>query len=319
MLRSILIYLSKAEWMRSFVMKLGIARKVASRFVAGETLDDAVKAIRILNDKGMMATMDQLGENTLTVEDARNTGTDILEILDTIEKTGITSGISVKLTQMGLLLDENLCIEIMETILARAHKYGNFVRIDMEDSGCVDKTMQVYNALHSKGFANVGMVMQSYLFRAEEDTRQLVSLGCPIRMVKGAYKEPPEIAYPKKKDVDTNFDHLMDILIDAEMNKKGKHKDNDRRWPPIPAAGTHDEKRISHTIAYAKHVGLPKMQLEFQMLHGIRRDLQEKLVAEGYPVRIYVPFGTQWYPYFMRRLAERPANLWFFVSALFRT
>lgn len=295
-----------------------IAWRVASRFVAGESLDEAIKVVRELNKKGMFATLDQLGENTETEADARRTGEDIKVILDGIQQAGVISGLSIKLTQVGLALDESLCVEIVEQILERAKESGNFVRIDMEDSDCVDATMRVYAALRAKGYDNVGMVLQSYLYRAEEDTNVLLEDGCPIRMVKGAYKEPADIAFPKKIDVDKNFDLLMDLLIDAELQRPDRLKGKDGRWPPIPAAGTHDEKRIEYAKQYAKKVGLPKERLEIQMLHGIRRDLQEKLVAEGYPVRIYIPFGTEWYPYFMRRLAERPANLWFFISTLFR-
>ena len=318
MLRSFLIYLSKAEWMKRIVTHWGIARRVVTRFVAGENLDDAIAVIGELNQKGLYVTLYQLGEDTVTEADARNTGKEILDVLDAIHNAGVISSVSLKLTQVGLALDEMLCIEIVTNILERAKTYDNFVRIDMEDSSCVDATIRVFYALRDKGFDNVGMVMQSYLYRAEEDTKKLLADFCPIRMVKGAYKEPPEVAYPQKADVDENFDRLMALMIDSEIQKLDRVAGKDGRWPPIPAAGTHDEDRIAFAKQYAAKVGLPKGHVEIQMLYGIRRDLQEKLVGEGYPVRIYVPFGTQWYPYLMRRLAERPANLWFFISTIFK-
>lgn len=304
--------------MQNIMTHWGIARKVALRFVAGETLEAAIEAVRVLNEKGMVATLDQLGEHTHTPDEARKTGQDILKILDAIHESGVRSGLSVKLTQIGLALDEDLCAEILAEVLGHALELNNFVRIDMEDSGCVDATMRIYQRMRDQGFENVGMVLQSYLYRAEDDTRTLLESGTRIRMVKGAYKEPPEIAFPKKEDVDKNFDVLMELMIDASLHEDAPPLSEDGRWPPIPAAATHDEARVNFSKAYAEKVGLPKEKLEFQMLHGIRRDLQEQLVAEGYPVRIYVPYGTQWYPYFMRRLAERPANLWFFAQTLFR-
>lgn len=318
MLRTILIYLSNAKWMKNIVMDWRIARSIASRFIAGETLEEAINTIKLLNEKGMYATLDQLGENTTTQEEARKTGNDIKTILMKINQNAVISGISVKLTQIGLLIDEALCIDIMVDILELAKTTGNFVRIDMEDSNCVDATIRVYEAMKKKGYNNVGMVMQSYLYRAEEDTKKLLNDQCPIRLVKGAYKESTEVAYAKKNDVDTNFDRIMGLLIEAETRRSDSGNHMNGRWPPIPAAATHDENRISYAKGYANRAGLPKSRLEFQMLHGIRRDLQEKLVSEGYPVRIYVPFGTQWYPYFMRRLAERPANLLFFITKFFQ-
>jgi proline dehydrogenase len=193
------------------------------------------------------------------------------------------------------------------------------VRIDIEDSPYSDTTIELYNSMLSSGFTvqTVGMAVQSYMFRAEDDVKSLLEKGTSFRLVKGAYKEPSSVAYPKKSDVDANFDILASILIDASLARKTEIS-ADGRIPPIPAIATHDEKRIAFAKSYAEKVGLPKSGLEFQMLYGIRRDLQEQLSKEGYPVRIYVPFGTHWYPYFMRRLAERPANIWFFVSNFFK-
>ena len=318
MLRSLLIYFSKADRMRRLMMGWKIARRVALRFVAGELLEDAIEVIKVLNSKSMNATLDQLGEDTFTPDEARKTAADILKILDTIEETGVRSSVSLKLTQIGLKLDEALCGEILARILSHAQKSNNFVRIDMEDSSCVDSTMRLYWKMRKEhGFDNVGMVIQSYLYRSDEDTQSLLSEDTCIRMVKGAYKEPPEIAYPKKKDVDKAFDRLVKMMLEKAQSEDSPAISPNGKWPPITAVATHDQKRIEYAIDLAKQLGIPKGKLEFQMLYGIRRDIQENLVAQGYPVRIYVPFGTQWYPFFMRRLAERPANLWFFVSSLF--
>jgi proline dehydrogenase len=203
--------------------------------------------------------------------------------------------------------------------LERAKKYNIFVRIDMEDSECVDATMDLYWKMRREyGFENVGMVIQSYLYRSEQDTADLLAEGTRIRMVKGAYREPPEIAFPKKRDVDHAFDVLTYMMLDAAKEESSPAVSEDGRWPPVTAVASHDEVRVRNSIAYAQEHGIPKEKLEFQMLYGIRRELQRQLTEDGYPVRIYVPFGTEWYPYFMRRLAERPANLWFFISSLLR-
>ncbi len=319
MLRSLLIYLSKVDWMRRLMMSWKIARKVALRFVAGETLTEAIEAVRQINQAGMYATLDQLGENTTTAEQARNTGDEIMKILDAIDQSGIKSGLSVKLTQIGLALDKQVCEETLVKILTRAQKYHLFVRIDMEDSQCVDATLEMYWKMRREyEFDHVGMVLQSYLYRSDQDTADLLAGDTKIRLVKGAYKEPAEIAYPKKKDVDQSFDRLVDLMLDHACQEHSPAVSDDGRWPPVTAVATHDKARIDHAIAYANQHGIPKGKLEFQMLYGIRRDLQQELAAQGYPVRIYVAFGSEWYPFFMRRLAERPANLWFFISSFLR-
>jgi proline dehydrogenase len=216
-------------------------------------------------------------------------------------------------------MDDEVCRANLTRILERAQKYANFVRIDIEDTPYTDRTITFYLEMLEKGFTvgTVGMAAQSYLFRAEADVRKLVEIGTTFRLVKGAYKEPPELAFPKKADVDASYDTLTSILIDASLAHKTELS-KDGRIPPIPAIASHDEKRIAFAKSYADKVSLPKTGIEFQMLYGIRRDLQEQLAREGYPVRIYVPFGTHWYPYFMRRLAERPANIWFFISNFFK-
>ena len=320
MLRSFLIYLSKAGWAQRMVTGWQLAWRTASRFVAGESIQDAIRAIKVLNDRGIVATLDQLGEHTTTAEEATQATEGILNILDEIDKTGVNSNVSIKLTQIGMGLDDSLCRENLTRILNRAKEYKNFVRIDMEDSPYTDTTIELLNGVLDDGFniKTVGLVVQSYLYRTEEDTRKLLERGVRFRLVKGAYKEPADKAFPKKADVDANFDLLTKILIDAALAEKCPKLSDDGRIPPLPGIGTHDEKRIEFAKQYAEKVGLPKEALEFQMLYGIRRDLQEQLSAEGYPVRVYVPFGTHWYPYFMRRLAERPANIWFFISNYFR-
>ena len=318
MLRSFLIYLSKAVWAQNLVTSWGFAWRAASRFIAGTKLDDAMRVVRELNARGINATLDHLGVHTSTPEEAQQATDDIFATLDALgTDPGIRSNVSIKLTQIGLGLDESLCAENLERILARARRNNNFIRIDIEDTPYTDKTINLYYAMSEKGYENVGMAVQSYLYRAEPDTRRMVQDGTRIRLVKGAYNEPPDKAFPRKADVDANFDLLTKILVDAALAANSTLSE-DGRVPPIPAIATHDDRRIAFAKNYAEKAGLPKSGLEFQMLNGIRRDLQEMLVKEGYPVRVYVPFGTHWCPYFMRRLAERPANIWFFISNFFR-
>lgn len=318
MLRSLLIYLSRASWAQRTVTRWKFARRTASRFIAGEAVEDALRVIRELEAKSIHATLDHLGEHTTMLEEAHRATEDILAILDELAGDDVRSNVSIKLTQIGLGLDAGLCAQNLERILQRAEKQRNFVRIDMEDTPYTDQTIDLYYRMRGKGYKNVGMVIQSYLYRSEADMRRLLQDGARIRLVKGAYKEPPDKAFPKKADVDANYDLLTKLLIDAAREAGSPRLSKDGRFPPIPAIATHDEKRIAFARQYAERVGLPKHALEFQMLFGIRRDLQEQLAQEGYPLRVYVPFGTHWYPYLMRRLAERPANLWFFVSNFFR-
>jgi len=319
MLRSFFIYLSKAAWAKNIVMNWGLAWRMASRFIAGTKIEDAIRVIKELNGKGINATLDQLGEHTSTPEEANRAADGIISVLDAIQAAGVRSNVSIKLTQIGMGMDDEVCRNNLARILESARAHGNFIRIDIEDSPWVDKTISYYDEMLEKGFTprTVGMAVQSYLFRAEEDVRKLVARGTTFRLIKGAYKEPPEIAFPKKKDVDANYDTLSTILIDASFQQNTVLSE-DGRIPPIPAIATHDEARVAFARSYAEKIGLPRTGLEFQMLYGIRRDIQENLAREGYPVRVYVPFGTHWYPYFMRRLAERPANIWFFVSNFFK-
>ncbi len=319
MLRSLLIYLSHAEWARRIVTRWKFARKAASRFIAGEELEDAIRVVKALNSKNINATLDHLGEHTSNSEISRQATQDIIKILERIDQEGIRSNVSIKLTQIGLALDEDLCTDNLNKILTTAVALNTFVRIDMEDSQWVEKTLQLFqSALERCSCENVGVVIQSYLYRSEDDVSNLLQAGSRIRLCKGAYKEPENIAYPQKSDVDENFDHLVNQLLSGSIANGNPTLSGDGKIPPIPAVATHDEKRILFAKQQLANLNYPKQAVEFQMLYGIRRDLQESLAAEGYPVRVYVAYGSEWYPFFMRRLAERPANLWFLLSNLFR-
>lgn len=307
MMRSFFLYLARTKWARKFLMAMPGSRRVARRFVAGETIDDAVKATRTLNQKGIMVTLDHLGENVYSEADAQRAMQHYLDLLDTIDKTAIRSHVSLKLTQLGLDVGEALCEANMRKILERARKYGNFVRIDMEGSAYTEKTLRIYRALR-RDFQNVGVVIQAYLHRSEADMHALAEEGANIRLCKGAYKEPPEIAFPLKSDVDQNYIKLMQIFLSEPARAKGAYI----------ALATHDEKMIQATKAFAASQNVSKDCFEFQMLYGVRPTAQQQLVTEGYKMRVYVPFGTEWYPYFMRRLAERPANVWFLARNFFK-
>jgi proline dehydrogenase len=318
MLRTVFIYLSKATWAQRLVTGWKFAWNAASRFVAGSTAGEAIAVVKDLNSRGINVTLDHLGESTTTREEALGATDSILELIEKIHEADVRANVSVKLTQIGLALDEELCSANLERILERAKQYGNFVRIDMEDTPYTDKTIMLYRKLCGKGFFNTGLVIQSYLYRSEEDVRSLLGDGTRIRLVKGAYKEPAHLAYPKKSHVDANFDLLARLLVEKAISFGSPTVTADGRFPPIPAIATHDARRIAYVKQCLESGGLSKQMVEFQMLYGIRRDLQEQCQREGYPVRVYVPYGTHWYPYFMRRLAERPANIWFFVSNFFR-
>jgi proline dehydrogenase len=318
MLRTILISISKASWAQRTITRWPLAWRAASRFVAGDQPADAIRAIQELNARGINATLDHLGEHTTTKEEAAQAASDIEHILDEIDRAGVRSGVSIKLTQIGLALDEPACREHLARILAHARDCHNFVRIDMEESAYTDRTLSLYRQMRQRGFDNTGVVIQSYLYRSGFDVSSLLEQRARVRLTKGAYSEPTDVAYPRKADVDSNYDRLAELLLGAALNDGAPPVSDDGRTPPIPAIATHDVRRIEFAQAHARRIGLPNRALEFQMLYGIRRDLQEQLAAAGYPVRVYVPYGTHWYPYFMRRLAERPANLWFFLINYFR-
>jgi proline dehydrogenase len=302
LLRKTLLSLSENRHLYHFITNYRIPRHMARRFIAGETLEEALEAVQKLNAKKMMATLDHLGENVATFEEAKHAAEIYFLILDKIQEANIQSNVSLKLTDLGLDLDEKICRENLEKITQKAASYNNFIRIDMESSLYTERSLQIFKSLFER-YKNLGVVIQAYLYRSEKDIEELIPLKARVRLCKGAYKEPPEIAFPRKKDVDANYIKLMKKLL---------------LYGNYPAIATHDPRIIEETKHFAKENKIPPANFEFQMLYGIRRDLQEQLVKEGYNVRIYVPFGKKWYPYFMRRLAERPANLMFFFSSFIR-
>ena len=318
MLRAFFISLSKATWAQRWITRWGFAWRAASRFIAGENGDEAILAIKQLNESGILATLDHLGENTSSVAEARKSTDEILQVLDQIHISGVRSNVSIKLSQIGLLLDDELCQQNLARILQKAQLTNNFVRIDMEDSSLTEKTLDALRWARARGFFNVGIVIQSYLYRSAADVRMLIEEGIRVRLVKGAYQESASVAYPAKEDVDKAFDQLAELLLAGSLSNRVDSSPTDGRFPPLAAIASHDVKRIQFAREVQQKLGLPKEALEFQMLYGIRRDLQQELAAAGYPVRVYVPYGTHWYPYFMRRLAERPANVWFFISNFFK-
>jgi len=304
MLRKPLLYLSNQPRVFRFVRNTALAKKFASRFVAGETLPEALAAVKGLNRQGITASLDLLGESVTNDREARDARDAYLELLDQIHEQRLDANVSVKLTAMGLDISEELCISIMQDVLGRARELKTFVRLDMESSGYVDRTLKIfYDRLYPSYKENVGIVLQSYLFRTRNDVERALSAQCRVRLCKGAYKEPPSVAYPDKKDVDRNYVACMQLLLE-----KGNY----------PGIATHDPAIIDATRAFAKERGIAPDRFEFQMLYGVRRDFQERLVKEGYRMRVYVPFGTQWYPYLMRRLAERPANVAFITGSVVR-
>jgi proline dehydrogenase len=318
MLKLVLTYLSQAVWARRIVQKWGFAKRTAARFVAGETLDEAITVVKDLNRRGIFTTLDHLGENVTSREEAIQAADEIITIIDRLISEGVPSGISIKLSQIGLVLDPKICRQNLLRILKNACERNIFIRIDMEDSSLTQATLDLFKSVRREGFEDcTGIVIQSSLFRSQEDVKDLLSESCKIRICKGAYKEPRTVAFPKKKSVDENFDRITELLLESSL-KIGSSVKSDGSFPPLPAIATHDPSRVDHALAYADRIGLDKKGLEFQMLHGIRDDIQENLRSQGYAVRVYVPYGSEWYPYFVRRLAERPANLWFFLSNLVR-
>jgi proline dehydrogenase len=302
MLRDTLLYLAQNNNLRNFVISNRATRGISRRFVAGETLDEAIQATRVLNQRGMHVSLDHLGENVSEAKAARSAAQDFINALATIKQASVDANISVKLTALGLDISQELCEQNVCDILKHAQQYPIFVRIDMEGSAYTEQTVDIALRMH-KQFEHVGTVIQSCLYRSKKDTEQLIAQGVRVRLVKGAYKEPKTIALQSKSEVDHNFVQLMMMLL-----LRGNY----------PAIATHDEAIIEATCKYAREHGISKEAFEFQMLYGIRRDLQEKLVSQGYNMRIYVPYGSQWYPYLMRRMAERPANLMFVMSNAIR-
>ena len=318
MLRWILTYLSQAVWARSLVQNWEFAKRTASRFVAGETLDQAIAVVKSVNEIGINATLDHLGENVNLPAEATQAAGEILKIIDRLDSESVSSGVSIKLSQIGLVIDPALCEENLIKIFQRAKETGVFIRVDMEDSLLTQQTLDLYSKVVRQGYGDIaGIAIQAYLYRSEDDVIELLKSGTRVRLCKGAYKEKRTLAFPKKQEVDENFDKLIEMLLKRSQDLNSKIS-SDGRIPPLPAIATHDENRVEHTLKQARFINLPKENLEFQMLHGIREDLQLDLINKEYPVRVYIPYGKEWYPYFVRRLAERPANLWFFLSNLIR-
>jgi proline dehydrogenase len=300
MMKSALLYLSEREAPKRLLTSVPLFNKVTHRFVAGETLDEAAAAIRELNARGITATFDHLGEAIKNEDEAQFEVDTYERILDRIDRDKLDSNVSLKLTQLGLDIAKELCVENLTHIVRHAAQYGNFVRIDMEDSGHTDATLDVFRTVR-RDHENVGIVIQSYLYRSEDDVRSLLDIGSRIRLCKGAYAEPPEVAFPEKAQVDDNYVRLTKILLESGI---------------YHGIATHDPKMIDATVRFATERGIPSSAFEFQMLYGVARQMQTDLVARGYNMRVYVPFGRAWYPYFMRRLAERPANVLFVLRAM---
>jgi len=300
MLRSVMLYLSEQQQIFRFVRHNKLAKSMANRFVAGETLESALAAVSRLNARGITASLDLLGESVHNEAEARAAGESYVSMLDRIYERKADANVSVKLTAMGLDVSEDLCVSIMHKILQRAREYRTFVRIDMESSEYTQRTLDLFEQrLYPAYRENVGIVLQSYLYRTFADVEHANLLKARVRICKGAYKEPETVAYPDKKDVDASYVRCMHALM-----LHGNY----------PGIATHDEAIIKEAKRFAKEHQLAPSRFEFQMLYGVRRDLQDQLVREGYRMRVYVPFGTQWYPYLMRRLAERPANIAFLTG-----
>jgi len=300
-LRGVFIRLSESPRAQAFVLRNGVARRAARRFVAGETLAEAVAAVRGINAGGMHASLNYLGEKTASRAEAEGAAEHYVEMLRAITAEGLDCNLSIKLSQLGIALEEGLAGGLVRRILEAARREGLFVRIDMEESALVEPTLALWRRLWGEGFTNVGLVIQAYLYRSPADLEALVGTGVRIRLVKGAYLEPAAVAHPRKEDVDAAYRAMTETLL---------------RRGTFPAIATHDPAMIGHARAVAEREGIGRDRFEFQMIYGVRRDLQQSLAREGFGVRVYVPFGEQWYPYFMRRLGERPANVFFVLRAL---
>src|SRR6266699_118858 len=302
--RSALIHLSRQEWLKDFATRFKLFKKLTTRFIAGENINEAIAAIRDLNVRGCSASFDHLNESVTSTAETEAEVREYLDVLARIDESGIDSNVSIKLTQFGLEIDPELAYRNARRVVEDAARRGNFVRIDMEGSGVTQATIDLFKRLRAEfGLNDVGIVLQSYLYRTMDDTRELLKIPARIRICKGAYKEPAEVAYPDKRDVDANYLRVTRLLLSSGIYR---------------GIATHDPKMIDATVDFAQREGLGKGKFEFQMWHGIRRDLQEQLARDGYNMRVYVPYGKHWYPYFMRRLAERPANIWFMLKNLLK-
>lgn len=306
MLKTSLLRLSESNTARKVITRAPISRSFAMRFVAGDTLDDALRAARALNEQGLSVSLDFLGESVKSREEATQAADMAVKIIESIVREGLDANLSMKPTQMGLDIDEAFCRENIERVLDRARELGDgegeiFVRLDMESSAYTERTVAMVEALWADGYRNVGTVLQSMLRRTGDDVERMLALGARVRLVKGAYQEPESVAYPDKADVDRAYVEQMKRLLESD---------------PYPGIATHDEEIIGAARRFVWERGIAKDSFEFQMLYGVRRDLQTRLREEGYNVRVYVPFGDSWYPYLMRRLAERPANVFFMAGSI---
>ena len=303
MLRSFFISMSRNKGIRAFSERSALGQKLSSRFVAGMTIEAALEAAAAVNAEGMAVSLDALGESVTDAAHAHRSAATYHQVLDEIAARGLNANVSVKLTQMGMNLDPSLAEGIVAGMLVHAEETGSFVRVDMEGSELTEATIAMVERLHGRWPGRVGTVLQAYLYRTVDDARRLVEQGIRIRLCKGAYQEPADVAFPSKADVDENYTHLMMYLATSGV---------------FCGMATHDEAIIDTMRRVVEEKKLPKRLFEFQMLYGVRRDLQRQLVAEGYGVRVYIPFGPEWYPYFMRRLAERPANVLFLAKNFFK-
>ena len=300
--RSALIWLSRHEGLKDFATNFKFFKKLTTRFVAGDTIDDVIPIIHEINAENATASFDHLNESVESATEAEREVEEYLNILARIDEHRVRSNVSIKLTQFGLGLDPELTYRNARRVVEEAQRRGNFVRVDMEDSKVTQVTIDIFKRLRAEfGLNDVGIVLQSYLYRTYADAQELVKLPARIRICKGAYFEPPEVAYADKKDVDANYVKVMKVLLSSGI---------------YHGIATHDPKMIEATIDFATREGIGKEKYEFQMLFGVRRDLQRQLARDGFNVRVYVPYGKHWYPYFMRRLAERPANIWFVLKNL---
>ena len=302
LMKSALLYMSTSEGLKNFLTRFKSFNNVTHRFVAGEEMDEAVAAIKQLNAKNISATFDHLGESISKESETRDEVREYQQLIQAITDHSLNSNVSVKLTQLGLDIANELCYENTRAIVEAAARQNNFVRIDMEDSPKTDATFDIFRRLRAE-FDNVGIVVQAYLYRTEKDIEELLKLGARIRLCKGAYKEPEAVAFPDKADVDKNYIKLMQMLLPSGI---------------YHGIATHDPNMIEAAKKFARENNIGADKFEFQMLYGIRRDLQESLVKEGWRMRVYVPYGKFWYPYFMRRLAERPANVWFILKNMMK-
>jgi proline dehydrogenase len=302
--RNALLFLSRHEGLKDFATRFAPFKRMTTRFVAGEDIEEAIKTIRAINAKGATASFDHLNESVANPAETEAEVREYLQILARIDETGIRSNVSIKLTQFGLEIDPELAYTNARKIVEDAARRGNFVRVDMEASNVTQVTIDIFKRLRAEfGLNNVGIVLQSYLYRTLEDATALLKIPARIRICKGAYNEGPDVAFADKKDVDANYVRVMQLLLSSGT---------------YHGIATHDERMIDATIDFAQREGIGKDAFEFQMLYGVRRDLQEKLAREDYNMRVYVPYGKHWYPYFMRRLAERPANIWFVMKNMLK-